>query len=502
MKGGIIKLEQIDIMIIVPHEDDELIIAGEVIVASVLKRKRIKVVFVTNGDYYRHQGELRLQEAIDSLKVLGIESRDIVFLGYGDQCQMKHIYNGSKSEIIKSHNGNIHTYGLQDHQDYSFMKFQTHHLYTRENYKSDIYEQINIYRPGTIITTGWDNHPDHISVSLMVDECVNEIRNQCQYVPLLLKAQAYTGKWEGLEDYYSFATTQKVNYAYGTDDENPLQKWDDRLAFSAPKGCQTRFIRNNILYKAGKCYKSQGAKFKALQFSNSDIVFWRRLTDNSIINSTISSSSGDVRYLANLKCLDCSDLTDEQLKYMPNYWVTDEKDFEKHLEVRFFKKTKIREMHFYENPDEKCIIKNIRMTFDGKNEVYSEELNHDGSCKTVLLKEPIECDKMDIYIESWDGNNIGLAQLEIHSEYKTLEDYDFPLELYEEHQIKCGFIVKKMQALEYLTLKIEEWLVGRMVPNVYLLMQYYPDLNVNSKKGRIWKAHIMFWYGRLIERMK
>ena len=44
-------MQKIDMMVIVPHDDDELAIAGPMIYEAVKKELNIKVVFSTNGDF-------------------------------------------------------------------------------------------------------------------------------------------------------------------------------------------------------------------------------------------------------------------------------------------------------------------------------------------------------------------------------------------------------------------------------------------------------------------
>ena len=56
-------MAETDLLVIVPHEDDELAIAGAMIYGAVQQNMRIKVVFVTNGDYFGHEGTIRIKEA-------------------------------------------------------------------------------------------------------------------------------------------------------------------------------------------------------------------------------------------------------------------------------------------------------------------------------------------------------------------------------------------------------------------------------------------------------
>ena len=92
-------MTETDLLVIVPHEDDELAIAGAMIYGAVQQKMNIKVVFVTNGDYYRHEGIIRIREAEEALGELGVAPENIIFLGYGDQTQTRHLYNSVPEEI-------------------------------------------------------------------------------------------------------------------------------------------------------------------------------------------------------------------------------------------------------------------------------------------------------------------------------------------------------------------------------------------------------------------
>ena len=66
------------LLIIVPHQDDEIIIAGP-IMDQLLNRYDIRVLFTTNGDYgISSKNNIRLEESIEALKVLGV--KEILFL--------------------------------------------------------------------------------------------------------------------------------------------------------------------------------------------------------------------------------------------------------------------------------------------------------------------------------------------------------------------------------------------------------------------------------------
>ena len=88
-----------NIMIIVPHEDDEVLMAAGIIEQAVRDEKKITVVMATNGDYEGTDpltGSVRLPETIAGLKVLGVPEENIIFMGYADtgmENEVSFLYN-------------------------------------------------------------------------------------------------------------------------------------------------------------------------------------------------------------------------------------------------------------------------------------------------------------------------------------------------------------------------------------------------------------------------
>jgi LmbE family N-acetylglucosaminyl deacetylase len=80
----------LDLIIIVPHPDDEAALCGGLIARAVAKKAKVKVVFVTSGVHGRTLGLVeqkalaseRRKEAKGAAAALGL--KDILFLGYDD----------------------------------------------------------------------------------------------------------------------------------------------------------------------------------------------------------------------------------------------------------------------------------------------------------------------------------------------------------------------------------------------------------------------------------
>jgi LmbE family N-acetylglucosaminyl deacetylase len=103
LRGKVEPIEKTDrILILAPHPDDEAIGCAGVIQAAVSKGADVRVVYLTNGDHnqvafivyekrltlrrseFIHMGEVRRQEAIKAMKLLGLDEKKLIFLGYPD----------------------------------------------------------------------------------------------------------------------------------------------------------------------------------------------------------------------------------------------------------------------------------------------------------------------------------------------------------------------------------------------------------------------------------
>ena len=76
-----------NIMVIVPHEDDEILLAAGIMENALAKGIGVHVVMAGNGDYEGHDeatGSVRLPETLAGLQVLGLGGRQVTFLGYAD----------------------------------------------------------------------------------------------------------------------------------------------------------------------------------------------------------------------------------------------------------------------------------------------------------------------------------------------------------------------------------------------------------------------------------
>lgn len=76
-----------NILILAPHPDDETLMAAGLIRRALAQGALVNVCVVTNGDHLcpdKSKGRRRLQESLNALRLLGVDERNVHFLGYPD----------------------------------------------------------------------------------------------------------------------------------------------------------------------------------------------------------------------------------------------------------------------------------------------------------------------------------------------------------------------------------------------------------------------------------
>lgn len=74
-----------NILIIAPHQDDEILSAGGLIQKSIKLGDTVTVLFATNGDFHGPDiAQKRFYESKEALSSLGVDEKYIYYLGYGD----------------------------------------------------------------------------------------------------------------------------------------------------------------------------------------------------------------------------------------------------------------------------------------------------------------------------------------------------------------------------------------------------------------------------------
>lgn len=337
------------VLLLVPHEDDELLIGGGLLVCLARDKKYdVSVVIATNGDYYPYEHPYRIQESVTAMNKMGINNDHIFFLGYGDDWHGKHIYNSNPDEIKESAAGHTETYLTANLKEWHYQRHQRHQVYTRKGYLDDIKDVIVTMSPDIIICVDMDPHQDHRCLSLLTDEALAEIlKSDHSFRPVFLKKYAYKDMLLGVQDFFVYPHRRTVDRTKGI--WNPYLHWNDRISYKTPGDCSTVFLHNSLLYKVSRIYRTQDIWTKAAAFINDDITYWQRNVNNEMLGASITASSGAAEFINDFKLVSSADIQKEDIDYSQECWRPDQSDQIRTIKATFPAPVGIRTMNIYFN---------------------------------------------------------------------------------------------------------------------------------------------------------
>ncbi|MEN6439508.1 MAG: PIG-L family deacetylase [Syntrophobacter sp.] len=172
------------IVIFAPHPDDESLGTGGLIRAALESKARVAVVLFTNGsrshDYKAYDaflkdakntasqeplGRIRRQEALNALRELGLDERNVIFLGYPDG-GLRPLFNDywDCDRLYRAAND----FNKSDHSPYDF-SYQKDAPYCGANVVANLVEIFLARKPNIIFyPDDGDFHDDHWATSAFV----------------------------------------------------------------------------------------------------------------------------------------------------------------------------------------------------------------------------------------------------------------------------------------------------------------------------------------------
>ena len=408
------------IMIMVPHEDDEVNLIAGILNSISDDKNNCYIVFMTNGDC-GFKCKTRIKEAKKSAKYLGIPLKNIIFLGYPDQCfdGKEHIYHTRNKKIFVSESKHKETY-CTNSVDFHYQQFGSHANYNYSNLISDITLLIQTIRPDIFFVNDFDSHPDHRSCSLCFEKALGIVlREEKNYVPKVYKGFAYPTAYKSIKDFDNINlestkfNTEKYSFCKM---ENPYYKWENRIRFPVNKKYRSRLLIFNKWYKNIKKHGSQTPLLKSYaSIINSDQVFWERKTNNIAFHSKVITSSGNGNYLNDFMLFDCKNVLNgdrQKPELLDAAWIPDDDDKEKRVKFEFSFPQEFNNIYLYQNVNSNQLIKNIEIYFsDNTSKKY--KLENDLVTKIDIKKENIKWLEIKI-LDNY--KNSGFSEIEILKE--------------------------------------------------------------------------------------
>ena len=300
-------------LILAPHPDDEINIAGNMILTLAAAKAEIFVAYSTNGDFDQ-SAEIRAREAVNALKILGVPRERIIFLGYGDGHNLS-------DTVTTSPAGHSETYAAEGFIDYAKKTFGRHSAYTRNNFKRDIKTLLLELRANIIFCVDLDSHNDHKALSTAFEEVMGEILSErSDYRPEVYKKLAYATAFNAAPDFYAPNLLPTLKPKIGETDtydfdivDRANYGWKNRVRF--PVMNSKTLLRDNPIAEAIFAHKSQRNEWNALRIINSDEIFFERRTDSLTFAAQVTATSGDASKVRDFKIFsDTWQPTDNRLK--------------------------------------------------------------------------------------------------------------------------------------------------------------------------------------------
>jgi LmbE family N-acetylglucosaminyl deacetylase len=406
------------ILIIAPHQDDEVISCAGVIERAISNGNDVRVMYITDGNYEGIE-ELRCKESINAMATLGLSKDKIYYLAYGDKTVLENAYNSKNDPtlVFQGKQGQRETSGWDYLMlDYHFEKYGIHASYCRKNILFDIQDIINNFRPDDIfIPSAMGAHPDHAKTSEFTTEAIINIKADADYSPNIHEYMIYTPYLPPYEFDKDAIPVLNTNSTDADVDNKTIYKWNDRESIPVPSNMMSSINSlKNIKERALECYGSQGA-FNFYRFIKSDEIFWKRKMSSLSYKADVTASSENTA--RGQGCINIKDgITLGEPYDGTKEWATlNEKD-NAWVKLTWADKIKSDHIVLYDRPNLKDHILQATLSFSDGTSISVDALPNNGS--PYNIKFPLKIFSwVKLTINKCDGDSIGLSEFEVCSTF-------------------------------------------------------------------------------------
>lgn len=215
-----------NILIIAPHQDDEILAACLLIQSQVRAGHEIFVAFATNGDRRgREAGARRYQESVRALRLLHVEEDHIFYMGYGDTgMRLGHsflyrMFSSAGRTLIPAPISSQTYHPAAGRQTLHHACTGGEAAYCRDNFLEDLDRLLDVCRAELVVLPSeLDCHGDHRACFLFM----NELRRMRDGFPNMLTYLIHAG-----DDMFWPNRTGEV---FGRPPSMDLARWDKRVS--------------------------------------------------------------------------------------------------------------------------------------------------------------------------------------------------------------------------------------------------------------------------------
>ena len=414
------------VMVIVPHEDDEINVAGATIYGAIKEGLKVILVYVTNGDF-QYKADIRYKEVQRMACIMNLPMENIHFLGFPDNSGKDLLAN--RDAVFRNHAGFSKTHGAYGIMDYPTKYMGGPLSYTYNNLVLAITDIIGRFKPCTVISIDMDIHVDHQLTSIAVEEAIGKVvKENNNYRPKVLKSFAYDTDFESIDDYYDMHLQSTVqNRAWIVDDSlstnNPMLLWEDRLRIPVSGDCRSTLLVRNPMFRALGAHMSQSSYKHGPKLINGDQVFWQRRIDNVVLYATVTATSGNISKINDFLRYDSYDVTKKFANPEDYTWIPDDTDQESTVTIRFNESTEIKYINWFENvwfsnDIEQALQGTIIKTSTGLEinipPYYYPHFEAFPYIKKYVFEQPITIDWISFTVIKPKGVMAGISEIEIY----------------------------------------------------------------------------------------
>ena len=414
------------IMLLAPHEDDEALMCTGIITHALANGADLRVVVVTNGDNKGCKaGFIRLRETIKAMEYLGLNSENIVLLGYGDTSKnsdsfLNRLYNASNDKItIKSKVGS-ETYSIPEMPEFHYQKYGVHAAYDRATFRQDMKMVIEEFNPDSIfVSSFYDTHPDHSMLYRFTVESIIDIkRNNTKFSPIMYEYIIHSHDGDDSWPERNQKGGPLVPFSKPvTLEKETLLDWEQREIFTLPLKMQTRPLSKNKKYITIGKYRSQRPKSNnnyLYSYVKLDEFFWKKDFSNIAFLANVSVSSENT--LTNQLGIKAVDGFIDGYPHFPDHeWVAKGETAGAWIQLSWSQAYTINKIVLYGRPNLHDIITSATLSFSDGSSIHIDDLPDNGKGYEInFIAKTVEWIKFTV--NTVVGESTGLSEFEVYEE--------------------------------------------------------------------------------------
>ena len=393
------------VLILAPHPDDEAIACAGIIQQALGAGAKVKIVYLTNGDHnelafivyekrltfrqgeFIYMGQVRQKEAIKAMEYLGLNEKDLVFLGYPDYGTFN-IFTQywQTAKPFRDRLTRISSVPYRDNPSYRAP-------YYGESILNDLTQQIRDFKPDKIfVSHPADVNVDHKSLYLFLQVALSDLEGQIN-APQVYPYLVHCVGWPKPRNYHPELELY------------PPEKFNDSLL--SWQRYNLSFSQLDKKHQAILFYKSQtqSSAFYLFSFARENELFGDypvlELKRQSILKNRLIEYFGAQKMVRDIE--EAEDLLpDESLEYSGEVSFAKEEDnFVVHLDkpkvlsrnfgVLLYIFGYARNVPFAQMPKIRIMTtgKELRV-FNLRKQVFDSGISLDFSKNTLILKIPLK----------------------------------------------------------------------------------------------------------------